>query len=257
MAAATRDNSTIYIEPKSVSTLCRLYICGLNRNANGGFSRIYKHIKELKLPYKEEMGLAMKRERKKDIDKKIKQFKIKSEISNYLNLHNLYFETDEIEGIPYISMVFKNCDRCPGHITEGSIYFYEECMEVRVYYSEIGTQMCNKSKNLPNLYRLMNYLNAMSWPCVKDGMDGMLYSSEYLVSPRFIITEDGMMDITTIMAIPYSHFIMDTLQIEDYITAALPALLDSLSAPIFLLLEGRINVEDAIDIIETEFQGKN
>ena len=61
-------------------------------------------------------------------------------------------------------MVFKNCDRCPGHITEGSIYFYEECMEVRVYYSEIGTQMCNKSKNLPNLYRLMNYLNAMSWP---------------------------------------------------------------------------------------------
>lgn len=94
--------------------------------------------------------------------------KAKSEIQNYLNLHNLYFETDEIEGIPYITMAFKNCDRCPGHITEGSIYFYEECMEVRVYYSEIGTQMCNKSKNLPNLYRLMNYLNAMSWPCVKD-----------------------------------------------------------------------------------------
>ena len=183
--------------------------------------------------------------------------KAKSEIQNYLNLHNLYFETDEIEGIPYITMAFKNCDRCPGHITEGSNYFYEECMEVRVYYSEIGTQMCNKSKNLPNLYRLMNYLNAMSWPCVKDGMDGMLYSSECLVSPRFIVTEDGMMDITTIMAIPYSHFIMDTLQIEDYITAALPALLDSLSAPIFLLLEGRINVEDAIDIIETELQGKN
>ena len=183
--------------------------------------------------------------------------KAKSEIQNYLNLHNLYFETDEIEGIPYITMAFKNCDRCPGHITEGSIYFYEECMEVRVYYSEIGTQMCNKSKNLPNLYRLMNYLNAMSWPCVKDGMDGMLFSSECLVSPRFIVTEDGMMDITTIMAIPYSHFIMDTLQIEDYITAALPALLDSLSAPIFLLLEGRINVEDAIDIIETELQGKN
>lgn len=175
MAAATQDNSTIDTELKSVSTLCRLYICGLNRNANGGFSRIYKHIKELKLPYKEEMG----------------------------------------------------------------------------------TQMCNKSKNLPNLYRLMNYLNAMSWPCVKDGMDGMLYSSEYLVSPRFIVTEDGMMDITTIMSIPYSHFNMDTLQIEDYFTAALPALLDSLSAPIFLLLEGRINVEDAIDIIETELQGKN
>ena len=102
----------------------------------------------------------------------------------------------------------------------------------------------------------MNYLNAMCWPCVKDGMDRMLYSSEYLVSPRFIVTEDGMLDITTIMVIPYSHFIMDTLQIEDYITAALPDLLDSLSAPIFLLLEGRIKVEDAISIIEAEIHGK-
>lgn len=33
--------------------------------------------------------------------------KAKSEIQNYLNLHNLYFETDEIEGIPYITMAFK------------------------------------------------------------------------------------------------------------------------------------------------------
>ena len=49
---------------------------------------------------------------------------------------------------------------------------------------------------------------------------------------------------------------MDTLQIEDYITAALPDLLDSLSAPIFLLLEGRIKVEDAISIIEAEIHGK-
>lgn len=51
---------------------------------------------------------------------------------------------------------------------------------------------------------------------------------------------------------PYSHFALDGLQIEDYITAALPNLLDSLSAPIFLLLGGRIKVEDAISMIETE-----
>ncbi len=98
----------------------------------------------------------------------------------------------------------------------------------------------------------MNYLNAMIWPCVTDGMGGSLYKSEHLVSPRFIVTEDGMMDITTIMVIPYSSFTTDALQIEDYITAALPNLLDSLSAPIFLLLAGRINVEEAIDMIELE-----
>lgn len=76
------------------------------------------------------------------------------------------------------------------------------------------------------------------------------------VIPRFIITEDGRNDITTIMAIPYSRFIMDALQIEDYITAALPNILDSLSASIFLLLDGRISVEDAIEMIEAEVHGE-
>lgn len=196
------------------------------------------------------------KEKRKQLRNMSQALKVKSEISNYLKLNNIYFETDVSEGIPHITMFFRNCDRCPGHITEGCIYFYEEYMEARVYYSELGTQICNVSKNLYDLYRLMNYLNALIWPRVKDGMDGTLYSSEHLVSPRFIVTEDGMLDITTIMAIPYSHFTLDALQIEDYITAALPYLLDSLSAPIFLLLGGRIKVEDAISMIETEVLGK-
>lgn len=58
------------------------------------------------------------------------------------------------------------------------------------------------------------------------------------------------------MAIPYSRFIMDALQIEDYITAALPNILDSLSASIFMLLDGRISVEDAIEMIESEVHGE-
>ena len=172
--------------------------------------------------------------------------------SKYLKSHNIYFEECRKEDIYHLTMVFKNSDRCPGHITEGCIYFFDDCMEVRVYYSEWGNKICKESKYLPELYRLMNYLNALVWPRVKDGMDGLLYASEHLVSPRFIVTEDGMLDITTIMVIPYSHFAMDTLQVEDYITAALPDLLDSLSTPIFLLLDGRIKVEEAINMIETE-----
>ena len=176
--------------------------------------------------------------------------KARSEISNYLKLYNIYFETDISEGVPRITMVFRNCGRCPGHIMEGCIYFYKECMEARVYYSELAAHICKGSKNLSDLYRLMNYLNALVWPCAMDGMDGTLYSSEHLVSPRFIVTEDGMWDIAAIMAIPYSHFALVALQIEDYITAALPNLLDSLSEPIFSLLEGKIKVEDAIRMIE-------
>ena len=58
------------------------------------------------------------------------------------------------------------------------------------------------------------------------------------------------------MVIPYSHFELDVLEIEDFITAALPDLLDSLSASIFLLLLGEINIEEAISLVDTEIFGK-
>lgn len=131
--------------------------------------------------------------------KKRKSIKIMSEVTSYLKLHNLYFETDQMEGIPRIKMVFKNCDRSPDYITEGCIWLYENSMEVRVYYSELGAEICKKSKHLPELYRLMNYINARLWVGVSDGMDGVLYQSQYLISPRFYITEDEMQDITATM----------------------------------------------------------
>ena len=49
---------------------------------------------------------------------------------------------------------------------------------------------------------------------------------------------------------------LDALEMEDFITAALPYLLDSLSAPIFLLLLGEINIEEAIRLVDTENLGK-
>lgn len=188
--------------------------------------------------------------------KKRKSIKIMSEVTSYLKLHNLCFETDQIEGILRITMVFKNCDRCPDYITEGCILFYEDFMEVRVYYSKLGAEICQKSKYLPELYRLMNYINARLWVGVSDGMDGALYQSQYLISPRFYITEDEMQDITATMLIPYTHFEMDVLELEDFITAALPSLLNSLSMPVFLLLEGRITVEEAIDMVGLEILGE-
>lgn len=188
--------------------------------------------------------------------KKRKSIKIMSEVTSYLKLHNLCFETDQIEGIPGITMVFKYCDRCPNYITEGCIWFYEEFMEVRVYYSKLGAEICQKSKHLPELYRLMNYINARLWVSVSDGLEGALYQSQYLISPRFYVTEDEMQDITVTMLIPYTHFELDMLEIEDFITAALPGLLDDLSTPVFLLLEGRITVEEAIDMVRSEIIGE-
>lgn len=177
---------------------------------------------------------------------------MRSKIISYLKQHNLYFEADLMEGIPRITMVFKNCDRCPDYITEGCIWFYEDFMEVRVYYSKLGAEICQKSKYLLDLYRLLNYINARLWVSVSDGLEGALYQSQYLISPRFYVTEDEMQDITATMLIPYTHFELDILEMEDFITAALPGLLDDLSIPVFLLLEGRITAEEAIDMVRSD-----
>lgn len=181
---------------------------------------------------------------------------MRSKITSYLKQHNLYFEADLMEGIPRITMVFKNCDRCPDYITEGCIWFYEDFMEVRVYYSKLGAEICQKSKYLFELYRLLNYINARLWVSVSDGLEGALYQSQYLISPRFYVTEDEMQNITATMLIPYTHFELDILEMEDFITAALPGLLDDLSIPVFLLLEGRITAEEAIDMVRSDIIGE-
>ncbi|MDD3023793.1 MAG: hypothetical protein PHE26_07845 [Syntrophomonadaceae bacterium] len=183
----------------------------------------------------------------------LKARKAMSDFSTYLKTHNIRFETDLAEGCtPRITMVFNNCEMCPGKITEGCIYFFDEYMEARVYYSELAAEMGRESENKSEVYRLMNYLQAQLWPRAMDGMGGMLYRSQCLFCPRFYITEDNMCDITATLLIPYTHYEMDVLETEDFITAALPDLLDSLSRPIFLLLVGEITVEDAISIVNSE-----
>ena len=169
-----------------------------------------------------------------------------SRFSLYLRRHNIYFESDITEDeISRITILFKNCKTCPQDVLEGCIYFHEDCMEVRVYYSELGSRICRKSVNRSELYRFLNFLHARLWPCVMDGRNGELYQSQYLFCPRFYITEDGEFDITTAFLIPYSHYELDELQTEDFITAALPDLMISLSEPIFLILEGKITADEA------------
>ena len=102
----------------------------------------------------------------------------------------------------------------------------------------------------------MNYINARLWVSASDGLEGALYQSQYLISPRFYVTEDEMQDITATMLIPYTHFELDMLELEDFITAAIPSLLDGLSMPVFLLLEGRITTEEAIDIVRVDIIGE-
>lgn len=61
-----------------------------------------------------------------------------------------------------------------------------------------------------------------------------------------------MSDISTTILISYTHFELDMLKIEDFITVALPDLLDSLSTPVFLLIYGKITVDEDINMVENE-----
>ena len=184
-----------------------------------------------------------------------KEMEMVSRVSKYLRRHNIYFESDITEdGISRITILFKNCETCPQDILEGCIYFYADCMEVRVYYSELGAQICEESDKRSELYRFLNFLHAGLWPRVMDGRCGELYKPQSLFSPRFFITEDGKFDITATLLIPYSHYELDELQTEDFITAALPDLMNRLSEPIFLILTGKITADEAIRIVKREIR---
>lgn len=181
-----------------------------------------------------------------------RNIKIMSEITTYLKQNNIYFKTAQTEKAPRITMVFENCDRCPDGIVEGCIWFFKDSMEVRIYYSKTGAEICKKSKNFLEIYRLINFINARLWIGVSYGAADAIDQSKYLISPRFYVTEDKMKDITATMLIPYTYFEQDMLAMEDFITAALPDLLDDLSEAVFLLLTGRITADKAIDIVKEE-----
>ena len=121
---------------------------------------------------------------------------------------------------------------------------------------EIGHRDLSKVEIPVRIIQIIELYKCRLWVSASDGLEGALYQSQYLISPRFYVTEDEMQDITATMLIPYTHFELDMLELEDFITAAIPSLLDGLSMPVFLLLEGRITTEEAIDIVRVDIIGE-
>lgn len=172
----------------------------------------------------------------------------------YLKERNIKFsEHIQENGYSYIYMLLTRKDNCPDKVLECSIFFYESGMETRVYYNaNASTWIRDNKDDLSNMYRLLNYINAMVWPFTQDGLGGVLYETRHLQTPRFYITEDGNYDLTATTLIDYDHFEMAPLETEDYCTAAIPELMNKLSIPMFLLLNKRISVDESIAIIERE-----
>lgn len=174
---------------------------------------------------------------------------------DYLKSHLInYHEDIDERGIKRISMVYTDYPNYPNKAIESCVYFYKECIECKVYYTQLDSNICKKSLYRADLYRLLNYINANIWPCVCDFASGKFYQPAYLYTPRIILTEDGYFDITATTLIPYDFYELAPLQTEDYMTACIPDLMHKLSPIIFSLLGANIKIDDAIKYISETFE---
>lgn len=174
-------------------------------------------------------------------------------ISYYLRSHFIEFHEKVNENAKQLTIVYTGYRNCPNSVIESSIFFDVNCLECRVYYTELGSFICKNSFNKVDLYRLLNYINANIWPCSYDGCNGSLYQPTHLYTPRFHVTEDEYYDITATSIIPYDFYEIAPLETEDYMTACIPELMNKLSPAIFGLLCGKRTIENAITYVDSSY----
>lgn len=177
-----------------------------------------------------------------------------TKLLNYLKAHFVRFCEDIDERkIRRLSMVYTGYSNCPNEAIESCIYFHENCMEHKVFYTALGSSICKDSPYQADLYRLLNCINANVWPCVCDFSADKLYQPSHLYTPRIHLTEDGCFDIAATTLIPYDFYELAPLQTEDYMTACIPKLMAMLSFDIFSLLVGNISIDVAMKYISEKF----
>ena len=174
-----------------------------------------------------------------------------NKITYYLKAHFIKFYQDDYENTKRLIMAYSGYAHCPDMALESCIYFHSDCMECRVYYTELGANICKNSAHQAELYRLLNHINATIWPCTSDGTGGEFYQPYHLHTPRIYVTEDNCYDITATTIIPYDFYDVASLETEDYMTACIPELMDKLSPAIFGVLGGKITAKDAIEYVKT------
>lgn len=179
----------------------------------------------------------------------MKNLEAQHHIENYLKAYNIRYIKDVDSGMPCMNILYTNCALCPDGMLEGCIWFFKDLMEVRTYFNQNAAEWCRTSSHIPELMRLLNFINASVWPSITDGMGNALYTPSCLYTPRIYMTEDDCYDITLTFVIPYDFYELAPLETEDYITVCCPELLNIFSPAIFGVLHGRLDVEQAIRYI--------
>ena len=175
---------------------------------------------------------------------------VQERFSSYLDRNRIRYTVDINMGTTRITMLYMSMDYCPDKILESCIWFYPDAAEVRVYYNENGASWCaNHKENHPQLFRLLNFLNARLWVRGMDFASGQLYFPEYLYTPRIYMTEDESCDISLTFMVNYDFYGLTELETNDFITAACPDLMNALSPFIFGVLLDQMSADEAIHFI--------
>lgn len=172
---------------------------------------------------------------------------------DYLKEHNIYYELSIDNGVRMITMVY-HVEDAPDRCIESCIWFYNDCAEVRAYYSALGAEICRESEYRGELLYVLNYINAAVF--LSCGNGGGIYEPHMLYTPRIYMTEDGCFDITITTIINYDFWEVAPVETEDYITIYCPELLDRLTYAIFGVLLGQISSDDAKSKIRQDILGE-
>jgi len=157
----------------------------------------------------------------------------------YLDYKNIWYMCDTNLGVPRITMAFDIPDCLVGCI-ESSIWFFERQAEVKTYYPEVVSKMC-ESGCLDELMILLNYLNAYVIPGNSEG--------EVSFSPRFYNNPaDFSIVARTVINYKIWNAVPDT---EEYITGCCPELLNDLAPFIVGVITGNLTSDKAMELIET------
>lgn len=185
------------------------------------------------------------------------QEEAKARFTEYLKSHFIKFNAETENGVVLYRMEYNDYKLCPEKKLESCIWFLPDIMEVRVYYSIAGAEICRESKHIPELMRLLNYINATVWPMAVDRKGGTVYKPQLLYLPRIYMTEDEMPVVNLALPINYAFYEAAPLETEDFITASCPDLMNMLAFAIFGVLLGEVTLEHAMVYVRKNMFGED
>lgn len=169
-------------------------------------------------------------------------------LTEFLKFHNIRHISAIDSGCMQLVIEY-SAEIAPNKCVESCVWFYDDAMEARVYYSALRAKICKNSMNIDGLFRVMNYINARVFLKCSDGLGCSLYKPNMLYTPRIYLTEDGCFDSTITTIINYDFFEETPVETADYLTAYCPQLLDKLPPAIFCVLSGQAKEDECIEYI--------